>query len=99
MKRIILIFSISFVFAGFGVLAFLSPLAEAQTKPADRSRQAAPSPTATPPQIVSSPSPTPRFNDDAPIKIDTELVNINVRVVDRNNRPMNNVQQKEFKVY
>ena len=33
------------------------------------------------------------------IKVDTELVNLNVRVVDRNNRPINNLQEGEFKIY
>jgi Ca-activated chloride channel family protein len=43
-------------------------------------------------------SPTPRLEDQE-IKIETELVNISVRVVDRNNRPINNIQQSEFKIY
>ena len=51
---------------------------------------------------VSSPtpatSPTPRLEDQE-IKIETELVNISVRVVDRNNRPINNLKQSEFKIY
>lgn len=50
------------------------------------------SPTPTP-----SPSATP--NDDEPLVIDTDLVNLNVRVVDRNNRPVGNLRQQEFKVY
>ena len=33
------------------------------------------------------------------IKIDTELVNLNVRVIDRNNRPINNLQEKDFKIF
>ena len=44
------------------------------------------------------PSPTPRL-EDIPINIETELVNITVRVVDRNNRPVNNLPQSDFKVY
>lgn len=51
-----------------------------------------------------TPSPTPRPGatprlEDIEIKIDTELVNISVRVVDRNNRPINNLPQSDFKVY
>src|SRR5687768_4822735 len=56
-------------------------------------------PTPTP---VASPTvkPTPRIDDpDEIIKIDTELVNLNVRVVDRNNRPVNNLAEKDFKIY
>lgn len=52
-----------------------------------------PSPSPTP-QV----SPTPRLEDQE-IKIETELVNISVRVVDRNNRPINNLPRSEFKVY
>ena len=55
-------------------------------------------PTPTP-----SPSPTaPKLQDDDEnkiVKVDTELVNLNVRVIDRNNRPINNLQQREFKIY
>jgi Ca-activated chloride channel family protein len=58
-----------------------------------------PSPTPTPTPNVT-PKPTPKIDDpDEIIKIDTELVNLNVRVIDRNNRPVNNVQEKEFKIY
>lgn len=49
-----------------------------------------------------SPSPTPpKLNDDdenGVIKVGTELVNLNVRVIDRNNRPINNLQQSDFKI-
>lgn len=61
-----------------------------QTKPA--SAQVAPTPT---------PSSTPVLlkEDDQVYKVDTELVNINVRVVDRNNRPISNLKQSDFKVF
>src|SRR5258705_11628999 len=56
-----------------------------------------PTPTPTP---TATPNPTPRIDDpNEIIKVDTELVNLNVRVIDRNNRPINNVQEKEFKIY
>lgn len=53
---------------------------------------------------AETPSPTPRPGatprlEDEEITIDTELVNISVRVVDRNNRPVNNLPQSEFKIY
>lgn len=32
------------------------------------------------------------------IKVDTSLINLNVRVIDRNNRPVNDVRQDEFRV-
>jgi Ca-activated chloride channel family protein len=33
------------------------------------------------------------------LKIDTELVNLNVRVIDRNNRPIGNIRQEELSVF
>lgn len=54
-------------------------------------------PTPTPPTApVTSPTP---FPEDEVIKIDTELVNLNVRVVDRNNRPINNVPENDFSIF
>lgn len=69
--------------------------------------------TGTPPKITASPanssgaqpSPTPtdpagqEIDDDEVIRIDTNLVNLNVRVIDRNNRTVNDVRQEEFRVY
>ncbi len=59
----------------------------------------------TPPKTVSpmpkslpSVSPAPE-DDDEVIKIETEEVNLNVRVISRANRPVNNLRQDEFKVY
>src|SRR5215204_6237918 len=52
-----------------------------------------PAPTYTP-----LPAPTIR-EEDIIEKVETELVNLNVRVVDRNNRPINNLQQADFKVF
>lgn len=68
------------------------------------SPQAATKPTVSPTSVQTKTSPTvsPTPNIDDPnevIKIDTELVNINVRVVDRGNRPVNNLTQSDFKVY
>ncbi len=62
---------------------------------------ATPTPTPTPVAAPTIAKPTPPSIDDPNeiIKIDTELVNLNVRVIDRNNRPINNIQQKEFKIF
>lgn len=49
-----------------------------------------PSPTATPPKITE---------EEEVIRIETELVNINVRVVDRNNRPIARLKPSDFAVY
>ena len=60
--------------------------------------------TSTPNRPQATPTPTPQAaptirEEDEVVKIDTELVNLNVRVVDRNNRPIGNLRQAEFKVY
>lgn len=52
-----------------------------------------PSPTATP-----QPAPTIR-EEDTIVTVETELVNLNVRVVDRNNRPIGSLRQAEFKIF
>ncbi len=63
-----------------------------------------PKPTVLPtPSPLSTPvvvKPTPAIDDpDEIIRVETELVNLNVRVIDRNNRPINNIQEKDFKIY
>lgn len=62
-----------------------------------------PSPSRQPVKTVSpSPTVTPTPDPDDPnevIKIETELVNLNVRVVDRNNRSIANLTQNDFKVF
>ncbi len=52
----------------------------------------------TPPPVPAA-SPTPKPTEEEVIKIDTELVNLDVRVIDRNNRPINTLAEKDFKVY
>lgn len=55
--------------------------------------------TATPPKIVSpTAEPTPE-EDEGELIIETEVVGLDVRVVDRNNRPISNLTQNDFKVY
>ena len=39
------------------------------------------------------------IDEGATVKIDTDLVNLNVRVIDRNNRPIGDVRQEEFQVF
>jgi Ca-activated chloride channel homolog len=81
--------------AGFLSLFFVAELMSgstaAQVNPAGA--RPAPSPTVTP-----RPAPT-IFEEDVVERVETELVNLNVRVVDRNNRPINNIQQSEFKIF
>jgi Ca-activated chloride channel homolog len=39
------------------------------------------------------------IGEEGTIRIDTNLVNLNVRVIDRNNRPISNILQDDFKIY
>lgn len=54
-----------------------------------------------PPKLKPTPTPTPpeTIDPDSVITIDTDLVNLHVRVIDRNNRPIDNVPQGEFHVF
>jgi Ca-activated chloride channel family protein len=80
-----------------------------------QSPQTRPTPTPAPqlqtprqtPTPAASPSASPAEGEDAGqevdpdevVKVDTSLVNLNVRVIDRANRPINDVRQDEFKVF
>ena len=54
-----------------------------------------------PPKLKPTPTPTPPPVIEAGdiLKFNTELVNLQVRVIDRNNKPINNVRQEEFHVF
>lgn len=54
-----------------------------------------------PPVLKPKPTPTPpdeEIDEGSRIITNTELVTLNVRVIDRNNRPIGNVQQADFHV-
>jgi Ca-activated chloride channel homolog len=90
-KRSFLILTLVFCFVAVsGALSFFR--ADAQTN-----TQVKTAPTLTP-APTASPSATVE-EDDTPIVIDTELVNLNVRVVDRNNRSIANLKQSDFTIY
>ncbi len=55
------------------------------------------SPTVSPTKSATV-TPTP-FDDPDTITVETELVNLSVRVIDRNSRPVNNLRQEDFKVF
>ncbi|HYX41866.1 MAG TPA: VWA domain-containing protein [Pyrinomonadaceae bacterium] len=66
-------------------------------KPQGPTLQVKPSSQATP-----TPTPTPEGQEIDPnelITVDTNLVNLNVRVIDRNNRPVHDVQQADFRIF
>jgi Ca-activated chloride channel family protein len=85
------------------------------TQQQQQTQQPRPTPAQTPaPQLqtprqtptpVANPSPTPageageEVDPEEIVKVDTSLVNLNVRVIDRANRPVNDVRQEEFKVF
>ena len=55
-----------------------------------------------PPVLKPKPTPTPPDEDideGSIVRVNTELVTLNVRVIDRNNRPINNVGQNAFHVF
>jgi len=84
----------------------------AVAQPAAAAQTPQPAPTATPtrtstPNVTQQPSPSPspaepqgqEVDPDEVLTVDTNLVNLNVRVIDRNNRPVNDVPQSEFRVF
>lgn len=55
-----------------------------------------------PPVLKPKPTPTPPeevIDEESIVRVNTELVTLNVRVIDRNNKPINNVRQTDFHVY
>jgi Ca-activated chloride channel family protein len=69
-------------------------------------RRIAPQLGEPPPAPVLKPKPTPtpdassaEISENDILKINADLVTLNVRVIDRNNRPINNIREDEFKVY
>jgi Ca-activated chloride channel family protein len=54
-----------------------------------------------PPKLKPTPTPTPPPEIDPGdiLRINADLVQLHVRVIDRNNRPINNVRQDEFHVF
>jgi Ca-activated chloride channel family protein len=54
-----------------------------------------------PPRLKPKPTPTPsdEIDPESTITVNTQLVTLNVRVIDRNNKPIDNVQKNDFHVY
>ena len=54
-----------------------------------------------PPKLKPKPTPTPpeEIDPDSTITVNTQLVTLNVRVIDRNNKPIDNVQKSDFHIY
>lgn len=78
-----------------------TPPATSNPTPVDR---IAPQLGEPPPAPILKPKPTPEpteedFDEGSTLRINTELVTLNVRVIDRNNRPIDNVRQTDFHVF
>jgi len=80
-----------------------SPTPESTTMPG---RRIAPQLGAPPPPPILKPKPTPTpdvagavINEGDVIKFNAELVTLQVRVIDRNNHPINNISKNDFKVF
>lgn len=104
-KSIYIVLSV-FCFGLIGAFYDYSVTNAQTVQPPTRARNAAPTPTPAPqksasPAIKSVPtvSPTPDEDEGGEIRIETEEVTLNVRVINRTNRPINNLRQEEFKVY
>lgn len=54
-----------------------------------------------PPKLKPKPTPTPpqEIDPDSTLYFNTALVTLNVRVIDRSNKPIDNVRQSDFHVY
>jgi Ca-activated chloride channel homolog len=101
LKYLVILTTLAFLSAS----VFINQRTDAQTK--NPKTKTTPTPkvviSPTPPKVstvtVTTPTPTPTPDDDDPIIVDTDLVNLNVRVVDRLNRPINDLRDADFKVF
>ena len=80
-----------------------NPTPESTTLPG---RRIAPQLGAPPPPPILKPKPTPTpdvagaiINEGDVIKFNAELVTLHVRVIDRNNHPINNIAKDDFKIF
>ncbi len=93
-----------FTILGIIVLGSFFSLSDAAFPSAAKAVNAVTPAVAATPTPVPSPtptaSPTPRFDDpNEVIKVEAQLVNVNVRIIDRNNRPINDVTKKDIKIF
>jgi Ca-activated chloride channel family protein len=72
------------------------PRATPTPTPVPQLQRPAPGTTSTPEEQQD---PAQDVDEGDVVKVDTSLVNLNVRVIDRANRPVNDVRQEEFKVF
>src|SRR5436190_787124 len=85
-----------------GATAMPTPTPRPTAAPAPDHRNAAQLGEPPPPPVLKpKPTPTPpeEFDANDVIRVNSELVTLNVRVIDRNNRPINNLRQSDFHVF
>jgi Ca-activated chloride channel family protein len=77
-----------------------TPTPQTQRPPTDRIAPTLGEPP-PPPRLKPTPTPTPpeELDKDSIIRINAELVQLHVRVIDRNNKPINNEPQNDFHVF
>ena len=96
LKFLSIVFCIALVFAFYN---FSISKAQTATVPS-RTVQKSPTPV---PNVSQKPAAAPTAaendGDEDVYKVDTELVNLNVRVIDRTNRPINTLTQNDFKIF
>jgi len=104
-RKNLYILSLVFCIALMGAFSnFLTTGAQTNTK-TNRLPTPTPIPQKSSVPSVSLPKPTvsptvdPIDDPNETIRIETEVVGLNVRVIDRNNRPINNLTQNDFKIY
>lgn len=83
-----------------------TPQPPAPAPPTGPGRRIAPQLGEPPPPPILKPKPTPtpdpnsaEIDEGSTLKINADLVTLNVRVIDRNNRPINGINKDDFKVY
>src|SRR5688572_13718600 len=100
---------------GSGVSAASNQERPRSTQPAVPASSPTPTPTQRPvdrvaptlgepppvPRLKPTPTPTPPevLDPDSIVRVNTDLVQLHVRVIDRNNRPINDVPQNAFRVF
>jgi Ca-activated chloride channel homolog len=52
-----------------------------------------------PPAPIPTPTPPEQYGEGEIVKVNTDLITLNVRVIDRNNRPIAHLNQNDFHVY
>jgi len=100
LKFLSIVFCIALVFAFYNFSISKAQNATVSSRTVQKSPTPVPSVSQKP---AAAPTATPiaaeSEGDEDVYKVDTELVNLNVRVIDRTNRPINTLTQNDFKIF